>query len=179
MNAVLGGSVDENQVLVELADPNALDVLLEATPAAAARVRAGAIVDLHAGESAAGESLGRGVVMDVGGAVDTATRSVGLRVRPSGLRRTLRIGETVSGEVTVATYKNAIVVPNDALVPEGETFKVFVVDTAEVAHARPVDVGGRRGNLARILNGLAAGERVVTYGAYGLEDGAKVVPEKP
>lgn len=177
MNAVLGASVDVNQVLVELADPSAVDVVLETTPTDAGRLRIGASVLLRSGQGTTGDTLGRGTVVDVGGIVDSATRSVGVRVRPGTLRRTLRIGETISGDVTVTTHRNAIVVPNEALVPEGEGFKVFVVDTADVAHERAVTIGGRTASMVEILSGLRAGERVVTYGAYGVADSAKVVTD--
>jgi membrane fusion protein, multidrug efflux system len=177
MNAVLGASVDVNQVLVEMADPSAVDVVLGMTPSDAGRLRIGASALLRSGQGTTGDTLGRATVVDVGGIVDSATRSVAVRVRPGTMRRTLRLGETVSGEVTVTTHRNAIVVPNDALVPEGEGFKVFVVDSANIAHEREVTIGGRTGSLVEILSGLKAGERVVTYGAYGVADSAKVVPD--
>jgi RND family efflux transporter MFP subunit len=176
MDAVLGASVDVNQVLVEVADPSAIDVVLETTPAVAGRLRVGAAVLLRAGEGTTGDTLGLGRVADIGGIVDSVTRSVGVRVRPGSLRRTLRIGETVSGEMTIALQRDAIAVPNEALVPEGDGFKVFVVDSANIAHERDVTVGARAHGLVRILSGLTAGERVVTYGAYGVADSAKVLP---
>ena len=154
---------------------NAFDVLLSTTPADAARIHTGAAVALVAGQSAGGESLGHGTVVDVGGAVDSATRSVAVRVRVTTVQRVLRIGETVFGEIATSVRADAIVVPVDALVPEGDGFKVFVVDAQNVAHERPVTVGARTSRLAEITAGLRAGEKVVTYGAYGVEDSAKVV----
>ena len=79
---------------------------------------------------------------------------------------------------------SAIVIPNDALVPEGEAFKVFVVDAEGVAHAREVKVGGKSDAGVEIVEGLKAGERIVTHGAYAVSDSAKVqpltaVPSKP
>jgi multidrug efflux pump subunit AcrA (membrane-fusion protein) len=103
---------------------------------------------------------------------------VAVRVQAPTTRRPLRIGETVYGQVEVATRPSAITVPVEALVPEGggEGYKVFVVDAAGIAHARGVTVGGRTDKVAEITSGVVAGERVVTYGAYGVEDSAKVVP---
>ena len=175
MRATLGATADPAQPLVEIADPSATDVVLSAPPTDAARMRVGARVDLVAGQSAGGEPVGDGTVADVGGTVDSATRSVSVRVRVTTARRLLRIGETVFGQVATATRSNAIVLPAEALVPEGDGFKVFVVDTASVAHARPVTVGGRTASTAEITSGVKAGERVVTYGAYGVDDGSKVV----
>ena len=53
---------------------------------------------------------------------------------------------------------------------------VALLSAAGVAHARPVAVGARTAQAVEITRGLTAGERVVTYGAYGVEDSAKVVP---
>jgi RND family efflux transporter MFP subunit len=174
--AVLGATADPAQPLVEIADPSATDVVLNTTPSDAARIHEGAGVTLVAGQSAGGATLGRGTVMDVGGTVDSATRTVPVRVRVTSTERPLRIGETVFGEVATAVRPNAIVVPVAALVPEGDGFKVFVVDANGIAHARPVTIGGRTSAAAEITAGVKAGEKVITYGAYGVEDSARVVP---
>ena len=179
MSATLGASVDPAQPLVEISDPSALDILLSVTPTQAAEIRPGAKVQLSAGQNASGEPLGTGTVSDVSRTVDSVTRSVAVRVQAPTTRRPLRIGETVSGAIAVATRASAIVIPPDALVPEGEDFKVFVVDANGVAHEREVKVGGRSEAGVEITEGLKAGERVVTYGAYGMQDSAKVAPLTP
>jgi multidrug efflux pump subunit AcrA (membrane-fusion protein) len=56
---------------------------------------------------------------------------------------------------------------------------VFVVDEGGVAHARPVVLGGRTETLVEIVSGLAAGETVVTSGAYGVSDGARISKTAP
>jgi len=56
---------------------------------------------------------------------------------------------------------------------------VFVVDSAGVAHARPVTPGARGEALVEITHGLAAGETVVTTGAYGVDEGVKIVRPSP
>jgi RND family efflux transporter MFP subunit len=178
MTAVLGATADVAQPLVEVADPNALDIILNVTPNDAGRVHPGAKVTLTAGQNASGDKLGIGSVADVGGTVDTSSRSVSIRVQAPSTRRPLRISETVYGQIAVAVHPNAITVPLEALVPDGEDFKVFVVDAAGTAHERKVTVGGRTDRVAEITEGLTSGERVVTYGAYGVSDSAKVVPAK-
>lgn len=176
MSAALGATVDPAQPLVEIADQSALDILLSTTPTDAARMRPGARVTLSAGQSASGEPLGIGTVVDISGTVDTSSRSVSVRAQAPTTRRRLRIGETVFGQIAVGTNPSALVVPNAALVPSGEGFQLFVVDAKGIAHARPVTVGGRTDSLAEITTGLAAGERVAAEGAYGVQDSAKVVP---
>jgi membrane fusion protein (multidrug efflux system) len=179
MSAVLGANVDAAQSLVEVADPTALDVVLDLTPSDAERVRSGQRVAFWSGASAAGDSLGTGAVAEVGAAVDSATRAVNIRVHVGHTSRVLRIGETIFGRITAGVDARAVTVPLEALVPEGERFRVFVVDSAGIAHAREVTVGGRSETAAEITSGLVGGETVVTYGAYGVSDSARIVPAKP
>jgi len=175
LNAPLGASVDATQPIVEVADLGALDIIFNVSPTDAARIAPGASVTLSAGESAKGEPLGVGHIIDVGGTVDSATRSVAVRALAPPTARPLRIGETIFGQIATAVHARAIVIPVAALVPEGDGFKVFVVTIGNIARERKVTVGRRTEANAEILSGLAAGERIVTEGAYGLEDSVKVV----
>jgi RND family efflux transporter MFP subunit len=174
MTAVMGASVDANQPLVEVADPAALDIVFSVSPAEAGRIHTGDTVFVNGGEGASGEPLGPGVVTSVAAAVDSVSRAVAVRARPARPARTLRIGESVFGRIVTGVNPTAVTVPVEALVPEGDGFRVFVVDSAGVAHARAVTVGGRSETLAEILTGVAAGEAVITTGAYGVEDGVMI-----
>ena len=176
MSATLGASVDASQPLVEIADPTTLDVVLNATPADAGRTQPGAKVTLTAGSSANGEPLGVATVTDISATVDSTQRGVAVRAQAPTTRRPLKIGETVFGQVAVATRPRAIVIPNEALVPEGEKFKVFVVDDKGFAHEREVTVGGKSQAGTEITEGLTVGDKIVTQGAYAVSDSAKVAP---
>ncbi len=176
MSAVLGAAADPAQVLVEVADPTAFDVVLSLGPNEAGAVHQGARVALRAGEKTGGEQIGTGLVASVGAALDTASRSVAIRVTMTSTRRPLRMGESVYGEIAIQVVPNAVVVPVEALVP-GEaisTYKLFVVDRNGVAIARDVKVGGRTESKVEITEGLKGGERVVTQGAFGVQDSARV-----
>lgn len=179
LTAVLGASVDVNQPLVEVADPSALDIVFTVTPTEAGRVKPNAAVVLSAGQKGGGEPLGTGKVIHIAAAVDSTTRGVPVRVQAPGSRRPLRIGETVFGQIVIAVHPKAIAVPADAIVPDGEGFKVFVVDSASIAHEQAVTIGARTDSTVEITEGLKGGERVVTYGAYGVEDSVKVTAAPP
>jgi membrane fusion protein (multidrug efflux system) len=179
MSAVLGASADAGQTLVEVADPSAFDVVLSLGPTEAAAVRQGARVTLSVGEKTGGETLGLGTVASVGAAVDSGSRAVSVRVAVTTPRRALRLGESVFGEIAVETRPNAIVLPVEALVPDPEGYKVFVVDKSGTAIAREVKIGGRTESKVEILEGVKVGERVVTKGAFGMEDSATVTKPAP
>jgi len=173
MSAVMGASVDANQTLVEVADPTALDVVFNVSPAEAGRINTGDTVTVTEGD-ASGEVLGPGVVTSIAAAVDSVSRAVAVRARLARPARTLRIGESLVGRIVTGVNPKAVTVPVEALVPEGDGFRVFVVDGAGIAHARAVRVGARSETLVEIVTGLAAGETVVTTGAYGVEDGMRI-----
>jgi RND family efflux transporter MFP subunit len=183
MTAVLGASVDASQTVVEVADPAALDVVFNVSPAQAGRIQNGDTLRLTGTEGGPRESLGSARVVSVAAAVDSVTRAVAVRAHLSAGRspatRPLRIGESVSGQIIVGVHANAVTVPVEALVPEGEGFRIYVVDSSGIAHARPVVVGGRLEARVEIVSGVAAGERVVTTGAYGVTDSAKIGTERP
>ena len=87
VSATMGASVDANQPLVDIADPSSVEAILGLSPAEAAKVRIGNTVDLRAGQSAVGEPLGMGTVVDIGATVDSATRNVSVRVSIPASRR--------------------------------------------------------------------------------------------
>jgi RND family efflux transporter MFP subunit len=171
---VLGATVDPAQTLVAVADLSALDLLMPVPPDAAARVHRGVSVDMTAHASGDTEALGTATVADVGGTIDSTSRAVVVRAPITHPTRQLRIGETVFARIVLAAHANALTVPNESLVPEGESLKVFVVDAQHVAHATPVTTGVRDGDYTEVTSGLQGGETVVTYGAYGVADSAKV-----
>jgi RND family efflux transporter MFP subunit len=177
VSATLGATADPSQALVQVTDGSAMDIVLNLTPAQAAQLRAGTRVELLGGPG--GGPRGEATVVAVGGAIDSATRAVTVRAALHSGGQLLQIGETTTARITLATRAHALVVPMEALVPDGESFKVFVVDADGTAHARPVVVGGRSGATAEITSGLKRGETVVTYGAYGMDDSVKVAPSAP
>jgi membrane fusion protein, multidrug efflux system len=173
MTAVLGASVDPSQPVVAVADPTALDLAFSLSPSDGALVHPGAAVSVTAGQATHGERLGDGVVTTVGEAVDSMTRAITVRARLAHPARTLRIGETIIGRIAVAVHPHAVLVPVAALVPDGDSTKVFVVEKG-VARAQAVSVGGRTETVAEITDGVKAGDVVVTEGAYGIDDSAHV-----
>ena len=172
MVAVLGAAADAGQVLVEIADPRTFDVALALAPAEAGAVLPGRRVELSSGDA----NVGSGIVESVGAIVDSGSRSVQVRVHVATPVRALRLGESVTGSIAVEVRADAVVVPVEALVSTDQPgrFRVFVVDPAGIARARAVTLGGRTSTRAEILSGLRGGERVVTTGAYGLADSARV-----
>lgn len=73
-----------------------------------------------------------------------------------------------------------MLIPLTALLPSADgSNSVLVVGKDEVAHSRKVETGVRDDGTVQILSGLSPGERVVTVGGLGVQDGTKVRVEEP
>ena len=85
----------------------------------------------------------------------------------------LRPGMLVN--VTLATDEyEALVIPEQALVPEQSRQYVFVVDGDSKVVRREVQIGRREPGRVEIVGGLAQGERIVVEGTQKVHDGIAV-----
>ena len=178
LTATLGSNVDGTAALVEVADPRFIDIVLNVSAAEAAQLTIGAPVTLTSGAAKGADTLGTGVVTTIAGAIDSVSRTVAVRVGAPKTVRALRIGESVNGRITLEQRVDAVLVPSAAVVPDGDEYRVYVVDSAGVAHARTVEVGARRDGRIEITAGLKAAERIVTDGAYQVDDGVHIVAKQ-
>ena len=178
LTATLGSSVDGTAALVEVADPRFIDIVLNVSAAEAAQLTKGAPVTLTSGAAEGADTLGTGAVTTIAGAIDSVSRTVAVRVAAPKTRRALRIGESVNGRIALEQRVDAVLVPSAAVVPDGDEYRVYVVDSAGVAHSQTVEVGARRDGRIEITSGLKAGERIVTDGAYQVDDGVHIVAKR-
>jgi membrane fusion protein (multidrug efflux system) len=79
----------------------------------------------------------------------------------------------------VLEERPAVLIPEEAVITEGESSFVFIVED-ERARRRPVRLGQRTAGAVEVLEGLEASEPVVRQGIQRLRDGARVrLPERP
>lgn len=173
MNATLGATVDPGTVLVEVVDPDRLEIVLDVPPDVARQLQPGMQATLRS-VATNGDSLGTSVVRTISPLVDPTGGTVRVRLRVESGHSSLRLGESVQAAIVAGHTPIALVVPIDALVPEGDGFIVYVVDADGMVLRRSVTVAGRNAVLASIATGLDPGERIVTTGAYGMVDSTTV-----
>jgi HlyD family secretion protein len=107
--------------------------------------------------------------------VDLNTTTVQVWVEAPNPAERMKLGTTVQVSIDAGEIPDAVVVPSTALLASDEGGeKVMVAGTDSLAHERPVQVGVRSGDDVQILSGLKAGEQVITEGALGLDDKAKI-----
>lgn len=115
-----------------------------------------------------------GKVTVVSPATDPAATTVQVWVQAGNPGERLKPGASVRAAMVVATIPNATVVPEQAIVPSEEGGDAVVTVAGNTAHLRPVKAGAREKGMVQIVSGILPGEQVVTVGAIGLEENAKV-----
>ncbi|QKT02824.1 efflux RND transporter periplasmic adaptor subunit [Ectothiorhodospiraceae bacterium 2226] len=136
----------------------------------ATRLRPGLTVELAS--PAAPEQRIDGTITELRPSIGTASRAVTVIAEfpnPGGWRP----GASVTGTVNLSERADAVLVPELAVVQRPAGYVVYVIEEGRAAQ-RVVRPGQRQNGHVEILEGLQAGERVVTDGAGFLTDGAPV-----
>jgi membrane fusion protein (multidrug efflux system) len=123
-----------------------------------------------------------GTVYAIDPLVDEQGRAIVVRAAIANKDRRLRPGLFARVALVYDTIENALLVPEQAIVPMGEDKFVFKVVEGKAVLTK-VTIGERLLGRAEIRNGLAAGDAVVTAGQLKIRDGADVTvlpaPEAP
>lgn len=113
-------------------------------------------------------------------AVDEQTRTVLLRARVPNPGVRLKPGMFARVLLVTETRENALLIPEQALVPQGKDRVVYRLVEGKAVVAK-VDLGLRRPGEVEVRQGLAAGETIIVDGQLRLRDGAPVavIMDKP
>jgi RND family efflux transporter MFP subunit len=111
-----------------------------------------------------------GTVYRVGVAVDAVTRTGEVEIRVPNTDGKLKPGMFARMTIAASQRENAVVVPDSSLIRTGEETYVFVVNNSK-AHRCKVKLGLSQGQFQEVLEGVSAGDMVVTHGQTQLKDG--------
>lgn len=175
MNVQQGERVDVGAQLAEIIDPDTLDLRVA--------VPANRLAGLHPGLTVLvtqeGDTLARPARINaVAPGVDSLTNAGEVVIRVPNRDQRLLAGAGATGRVVVGIDPAALVVPDSALVLAGDSNAVFVIGPDSVVHQRIVTPGVRQGGRVAVKGPIQPGDRVVTAGAFGLQDGMRVAPRK-
>lgn len=116
----------------------------------------------------------RGEVYFISPQINENLRTALLKARIPNPDAKLRGGMFASMDLTLQVREAAIVIPEPAIMSNGDNFSVFVVDKEGKAQMRPIQVGMRLAGKAEVIKGLEAGEMVVVEGIQKLRPGGPV-----
>ena len=114
----------------------------------------------------------------IGPALDPNSTTVEVWVEAKNPQQKLKPGSSVRVSMVAKSVADALVIPASALLTaaDGST-SVMIVGSDQKAHQQPVKIGIKQDDDVQIVEGLKEGQTVVTEGAYGLPDNAKIAVE--
>ena len=119
----------------------------------------------------------------VAAALDPTTRRLLVRATVNNAEGLFKPEMFASVKILTGEGDNAVAVPRDAIIYEGDTARVWVVrekDDEKAIELRRIKVGLTNGNMVEALKGLGPGDRVVTKGSLFIDrvaSSAEAVPK--
>jgi len=174
------GAVAAGQPLLEIGNPDSLEVEVEVLSTHAVKIAPGSkvILDRWGGEQAV-----EGTVRVVEPSGFTKISALGVeeqRVRvivdfasPREAWQRLGDGYRVEARFVLWEGDDVLQLPTSALFSHGEGWAVFAMEDGR-ARLTPVETGQRAGPATQVLSGLAAGARVVSHPDDKISDGTRV-----
>jgi membrane fusion protein (multidrug efflux system) len=138
------------------------------------RIAVGQTVDLKV--TAFPDRKFKGEVYFIDPRVSESNRSVKVKAHVPNHDSSLRPGMYANVELLIQEKKDAITIPEQALVPQGDKQFVFRVKPDSTVELVPVETGIRHEGIVEVAAGLSSGDRIVSAGQQKIGPGSKVVP---
>jgi RND family efflux transporter MFP subunit len=119
------------------------------------------------------DDTARGTVTQISPAIDPTSRTFQAVFIINNPGKKFRPGMFVMANVVVARKDNAVVLPKETIIADLKGKSVFIVDRGR-AQARIIKTGIENENEVEVVDGLKAGDRIVTKGFETLQDGSRV-----
>ncbi|HSJ63642.1 MAG TPA: efflux RND transporter periplasmic adaptor subunit [Gemmatimonadaceae bacterium] len=172
--------IQPGEVILEITDPSALEVVVDVLSTDAARIEPGMRTELTGW---GGPALGA-TVRRVEPAAFTRLSALGVEEQRVNVildldQRPNALGDGYRVEASVAVWRadSVLSVPASAVFRNGAGWRVFRVSDRR-ARLTTVTVGERTGARAQILAGLSPGDEVILFPADDLQDGTRVDAER-
>jgi membrane fusion protein (multidrug efflux system) len=157
----LGAYVTEGAPIVTLVDLDPIEIVFAVPERFVTQVATGRLVEARVASH--GERRFEGTVTFVDPQVDPVNRTVTVKAVLANENLALRPGQFASVTLELDRHPQAAVIPEEAVVPDGDQTLVFVVRDG-VAEARPIVTGVRLPGRVEVVSGVAAGVRIVRTG---------------
>ncbi len=152
------------------------DALTQVLP----RMKAGAQLAVAALDRSDSHKIAEGVVSTVDNVIDTTTGTVKVRAIFDNADDALFPNQFVNASLLVNTLTGVVLVPNAAILRGAPGTFVYLVKPDSTVAVQKVEIGPSDNTNTAVLQGLKAGDEVVTDGTDRLKDGAKIrIPAQP
>ncbi len=171
-NTSVGALVETGDLITTLDDDSVMKLEFAVPSAYLASLRPG--MKIRARTRAYGERVFEGEVKVVDSRVDPINRSVRVRALLPNSERMLKPGMLMTVEL-LRNPRQTLVIPEAALMPKGgDQFVMRLQGEPPRVEKLKIGIGSRRAGEVEVLEGLQAGDRVITHGMEKAREGASV-----
>jgi membrane fusion protein (multidrug efflux system) len=167
-----GQVISKNSVLTWLVDLATVKAEFSVPERFLSEVKLGQQVQLRVAAYADRKFMGE--VYFLAPQVDPGTRTLLMKAKIPNPDHHLKPGMFANLDLTLTLRERATVIPESALLTQGDRTSVFVIDGNGIAQVRPVKIGLRLPNEIEIVSGLKPGERVIAEGLQKVRPGGAV-----
>lgn len=168
----VGSLVSPGAVITTLDDTSVIKLDFSVPEVFLASLREGLEITAHTTAYAA--TTFKGVVSSIDSRLDPVSRAIMVRARIENRDGRLKPGMLMTVKL-MRSEAPALMIPEQALVPEGDRKFVFAVRDSKALRLE-VKTGRRRPGEVEILNGLTEGDVIVVEGTQKVRDGTPVKP---
>lgn len=176
-NVSPGQVVNRSTTLASLVDLDTVKVEVDIPEKFLSQVKIGQ--NLSFSVAAYPDELFVGQIYFIAPQVSETLRTAPIKARIPNPKHLLRPGMFASLELTLTVRESAIVIPDVAIINNGDIAMVFVIGKDDIANLRPVVIGERLAGKAEVRKGLTEGEEVVVEGHQKVIPGFKVKRSGP
>jgi cobalt-zinc-cadmium efflux system membrane fusion protein len=170
-NVIVGQVVQPADQLFQIADLSSVWVVGDVPEQIARNVRVGQHVEIHV--PALGDRGFDGLIIFVADTVDPATRTVMVRTMVENPQRRLKPDMLANMHITDTLHKS-LVVPEQAVVREGNRDYIFLSKGNNQFVRVPVELGPEVADMRPVLNGVTIDQSIVVEGAFHLDNERKL-----
>jgi len=171
-NVSPGQVISKNTTLTWLVDLDPIKVEISVPEKFLGQVKIGQTIEFNV--TAFPNQKFKGEVYFISPQVDLGTRTALVKALIPNPELQLKPGMFASLDLTLKERDQALMIPEVALINDGDKTSVFIVDKDLTAQLRPVRVDLRQAGQVEITSGLQGGEQVIVEGMQKVGPGGKV-----
>lgn len=162
-----GELVDKAKEIYTISDPTQLWAIAEVKERDIAAVKVGQ--DATFAALAYPDEKFHGKVILIGNQVESGSRTIEVRIGVDNADGRLKPGMFADVEIVTTILDNVLLIPDSALQTDGDDQIVFVALDGNKFEKRVVKLGLEQSGRVQILDGVKAGENIVTEGSFILK----------
>lgn len=167
----IGEYLEPGEVITSLDSIDPIELDFEVPESAISALKIGA--EINAVTRAWGNEVFSGIVKSINTRVNLESRSITVRAKINNTNLKLKPGMFMIVKLPVVTHKNAIIIPEEAVLTDGTLRTVYVIKDG-ITNSKAVKLGQRLPGEVEVLEGISSDAIVITGGIQKVRDGSKV-----